>query len=81
MRITELSRSLRKNQTKAESFFWKKTRNRKLFDLKFNRQFAIEHTNINGRKSFYIADFYCHEKNVSLKLMVVFTTTKRNMIR
>jgi very-short-patch-repair endonuclease len=66
MSFTFLARKLRKNQTIAESVFWNHVRNRRFLDLKFTRQFVIEHSNIMGSKEFYIADFHCH----ALKMIV-----------
>jgi len=54
------ARAMRKAQTKAESFFWEKVRNRKFMGLKFNRQYIIEYAEIMGNKLFYIADFHNH---------------------
>ncbi|MFH1390365.1 MAG: endonuclease domain-containing protein [Candidatus Margulisiibacteriota bacterium] len=48
----EFSRTLRKDLTKAERFFWEVVRERKLFNLKFRRQHVIKG---------FILDFYCHE--------------------
>jgi len=63
-RILEYARELRKNQTKAEKYFWRVVRNRKFQGYKFNRQFIIEHES----HSFFIADFYCHEKKLIVEI-------------
>ena len=60
-------RDLRKNQTKAESIFWNIVRNRKFQNLKFLRQHPIFH-DITGKESFFIADFFCFEKNLVIEL-------------
>ncbi len=57
--IKEFARTLRKNQTVAESIIWEEVRNRNFLGLKFTRQHVIQHSNIMGKKSFFIADFYC----------------------
>ncbi len=52
-------RALRKNQTEAEAIFWALVRKRRLFGLKFHRQYNI------GR---YIADFYCHSARLVVEI-------------
>ncbi len=59
--IKQTVRKLRKNQTKSESMFWQAVRNRKLKGKKFLRQHPICFE-IDGRRRFFVADFYCHEK-------------------
>lgn len=59
---------MRKNPTPAEAFFWKKVRNRKFQNLKFNRQYVIKHTEILGKEYFYIPDFYCHQIQLIIEL-------------
>ncbi|MEP5612252.1 MAG: endonuclease domain-containing protein [Cyclobacteriaceae bacterium] len=58
------ARELRKNQPRAEKFFWAQVRNRRLRGLKFNRQFIIEHES----RSYFIADFYCHEYKLIVEI-------------
>lgn len=36
--------------------------------LKFNRQFVIEHADITGSKSYFIADFHCFEKKLIVEI-------------
>jgi len=60
-------RELRKNATEAEKIFWEQVRNRKFLELKFNRQFPIFDDTL-GKETFYIADFYCHEKRLVVEL-------------
>ena len=65
--ITDLSRKLKKWQTKAEILLWKRLRKQKVNSLRFLRQkpiFAYRQSNQFDR--FYIADFYCH----SLRLII-----------
>ena len=67
-RIVELCRELRKNCTKTEDLLWQYVRNRKLAGLKFNRQHPLVYQTINGNHFFFIADFYCHEKQLVVEL-------------
>ncbi|RMF57459.1 MAG: endonuclease domain-containing protein [Calditrichaeota bacterium] len=60
-------RELRKNQTRAEKIFWEAVRNRRFLGLKFNRQHPL-FFDYEGKETFYIADFYCHEKKVVIEL-------------
>ena len=64
--IRALAREMRKNSTPAEDFFWEKVRDRKLFGLKWNRQFIIHCPMEMNASKFYIADMHCHQ----LKLVV-----------
>ena len=61
LRIRALARELRKNQTPAEDFFWDKVRDRRLFRLKWNRQFIIQCPIEPGVIKYYISDFHCHQ--------------------
>ena len=60
-------RELRKTQTKAEVIFWNKVRNRQFRGLKFYRQYPL-FFDLLGKETFYIADFYCHEKRLVVEL-------------
>ena len=60
-------RELRKHQTKAEDKLWDEIRNRKILGLKFYRQHPLFH-NLMGKETFYIADFYCHEKRLVVEI-------------
>jgi len=62
-----IARELRKNSTKAEQMLWNIVRDRKLFGKKFLRQHPIFY-DISGKESFFIADFYCHEKKFVIEL-------------
>lgn len=57
--VTELCRTLRNNATPSEKKLWAELRRRNIMGQKFLRQFPIFSLNGLGRKSFYIADFYC----------------------
>ncbi len=61
------SRQLRRNSTNAEKIFWNSVRNRKFLGKKFNRQFPIFY-DLNGKESFFIADFYCHEEKLIIEI-------------
>ena len=58
-----LARSLRKNQTEREQFFWQLVRNRKLLGKKFLRQCPIDFIYM-GKIRYFIADFYCAEEKL-----------------
>src|SRR4051794_18415938 len=55
----ERARGLRKAQTSAEVMLWAALRNRRLADLKFRRQVALDR---------YVLDFYCHEHQLVVEL-------------
>ena len=64
--IKENTRLLRKNATKAERILWEELRNRKFCNKKFYRQHPII-TDLSGKKTFYIIDFYCNEKKLGVE--------------
>lgn len=64
--IREVARILRKKQTESEKIFWDIVRNRKL-GVKFLRQYAIGFL-YQGQHRFFIADFYCAEKELIIEL-------------
>ena len=66
-KIKELARQLRKNQTESEKIVWKLVRNRKINGIKFLRQHPITY-DVYQRPYFFIADFYCAEKNLILEI-------------
>lgn len=68
LRIRDLARHMRKNATEAEDFFWKKVRNRRLFGLKWHRQFIIQCEIDPDYIKYYIADFHCHEQILIVEL-------------
>ena len=65
--IKQLCRDLRKRQTLAEQVLWKLLRNRRLDGYKFLRQHPLAKISVNGKISFYIADFYCAEKRIAIE--------------
>ena len=65
--VIEVARKLRKHSTKSEKIFWEAVRGRKINNLKFNRQFPI-YFEYEGKKRFFIADFYCYEKRLIVEI-------------
>ncbi|MEO8168754.1 MAG: DUF559 domain-containing protein [bacterium] len=63
----EISRELRRNQTKAEQIFWENVRGRRFLGLKFYRQYPL-FVDDNGRETFLVADFFCHEKKLVVEI-------------
>ena len=59
---------MRKNPTPAENYFWNKVRDRSFHGFKFYRQYIIENASFNDDKSFFIGDFYCHNKKLIVEL-------------
>ncbi len=66
--IIELCRKLRKNQTAAETRLWKALKAKRFSGYKFRRQHPIIYQSIQGKRSFFIPDFYCAEKNLVIEL-------------
>jgi very-short-patch-repair endonuclease len=65
--IKSTARKLRKDQTEAEKILWNKLRNRDFLGFKFIRQHPIVFE-IEGEKRFFIADFFCHQKNLVIEI-------------
>jgi type I restriction enzyme M protein len=57
--LLENARTLRTQQTDAESLLWRLLRNRQIVGYKFRRQHPVGP---------YILDFYCHEKKLAIEL-------------
>lgn len=57
--LVERARELRQQQTPAEQILWEILRDRQFLALKFRRQHQIGN---------YIADFYCHDKQLIVEL-------------
>ena len=66
--VTELCRKLRNNPTPAEKIIWEYLRRRDINGKKFLRQFPIFIVNGVGKRSFYIADFYCAEYKLVIEI-------------
>lgn len=58
-KLKEISRDLRKKDTKAEQKLWEMVRNKKINNLKFYRQKIIGE---------FILDFYCHSLKLGIEL-------------
>ena len=65
--VKQTARKLRKEQTKSEAVLWQLLRDRKLQNKKFLRQYPIVF-NWEGKKRFFVADFYCHEARLVVEL-------------
>ncbi len=63
----QVCRELRKRSTSSEQLFWEEVRDRRFLDLKFYRQHPL-FVDVNGRETFFIADFYCHERKLVIEL-------------
>lgn len=68
LRIRFWARKMRKHPTDAEDFFWEKVRNRRLFGMKWNRQFIIQCRLTPFFIKYYIADYHCHEHKLIVEL-------------
>ena len=66
--ITEIARDLRKNPTPSEKKLWTLLRRKQLNGYRFLRQKPFVHEQIQDKKYFYIADFYCAELNLIIEL-------------
>ncbi len=65
--VKQTARKLRKDQTESEAILWQILRDRKLLNKKFLRQYPIVFK-FEGKKRFFIADFYCHEARLIVEL-------------
>ena len=67
--IKDLSRDLRRNETRAEKILWKFLRNKKLNGYKFYRQKPIfVYREDDWKDRFIIADFYCHRSKLIIEV-------------
>ena len=66
-KITQWIRNLKEKQTLSEDMLRQCLRSRKLAGYKFYRQHPIKVVN-DGKISYFIADFYCHEKQLVIEL-------------
>lgn len=60
-------RDLRRNATPAEKILWQKLRNKRFCNKKFYRQHPIFH-DFDGKETFFVADFYCHQLKLIIEL-------------
>ncbi len=58
---------MRRKATPSERIFWEQVGSRRFLGLKFYRQYQF-FVDVNGRETFYVADFYCHEKRIAVEL-------------
>ena len=65
--IKKYIRYNRRNETSAESIFWRNARNRRFLGFRFNRQYPIKYE-WDGIKRFFVADFYCAEKKLIVEI-------------
>jgi len=65
--VKQVTRKLRREQTESETVLWEVLRNRKLIGRKFLRQCPIVFE-WEGKKRFFIADFYCHAAKLAVEL-------------
>lgn len=65
--VNDQVKSLRKKNTRAEKILWGKLRNRKFSGYKFYRQYPIIF-DLLGYETFYVLDFYCHERKKAIEL-------------
>jgi len=63
----QVCRDLRRHSTPAERLFWERVRNNKFLGLKFYRQHPL-FVEVDGRQTFFIADFYCHQRKLAVEL-------------
>lgn len=63
----QAARALRRRQTSAEEKLWSVLRNRQFLGKKFLRQHPIVF-DYRSQKSFFIADFYCHEVKLVIEV-------------
>jgi len=65
--VLSFARDMRKNPTKAESYFWGVVRNRNFLGYKFTRQYVIKY-NLTGRSQYFIVDFFCHSQKLIVEI-------------
>lgn len=66
--ITDFCRQLRKNQTPSEVRLWKALKHNRFAGYKFRRQHPVFYQSTEGKKRFFVPDFYCTEKNLVIEL-------------
>lgn len=65
--IKKTVRILRKRQTTAEQELWQMVRRKSIAGKRFQRQYPIKYT-FHHYKSFFVADFYCHEHKLIIEI-------------
>jgi very-short-patch-repair endonuclease len=61
------ARELRKKMTPSERIFWEQVRDRRFLGKKFLRQHPL-FIDEDGKETFYITDFYCHEELLAVEI-------------
>ena len=64
----EFARSLRRNMTPAEKLFWNKVRNRKFQNIKFYRQYILEHFATGVSQNYFFPDFLCKTPRLIIEI-------------
>jgi len=64
----QTARALRQQMTWSEREFWQELRSRRFKGYKFRRQHPIVYQQIEKRKYFYVADFYCASRKAVVEL-------------
>lgn len=62
------ARELRRQMTREEIMLWQELRSRRFKGFKFRRQHPVVYEEIDHRKYFYVADFYCATHKVVIEL-------------
>jgi len=65
---TEYAREQRKFATREEIKMWELLRNRKFMNFKFSRQYPIVISSHPEKRTFYIADFFCHALGLIIEI-------------
>jgi len=65
---TEYAREQRKFATPEELKMWELLRNRKFLNFKFSRQYPIVISSNHEKRTFYIADFFCHALGLIIEI-------------
>jgi len=65
---TEYAREQRKFATPEELKMWELLRNRKFLNFKFSRQYPIVISSNQEKRTFYIADFFCHALGLIIEI-------------
>ena len=66
--VKHLCGELRKNETPYEKQLWGLLKGRQFGSHKFRRQHPFIYQSIQGKKSFFISDFYCPAASLIIEL-------------
>ena len=64
----EYAREQRKSATPEEIKMWELLRDRKFMNFKFSRQYPIVISSTPEKRTFYIADFFCHALRLIIEI-------------